>query len=301
MAGIMKIIHANNIDICYETFGDRRARPLVMIQGLVTQMIAWPDDLCQKLADAGHYVIRFDNRDVGLSTKLEHLGVPDIEKLMAATQRPSPPGVPYTLADMAGDTRGVMDALGLASASLCGISMGGMIAQVMAIETPRRVESLICMETTSGEIDLPPATPEATEAMFSSPPILREPYLDYMVEIYRAFSGGSGQYDPHLQRRLSAAAYDRMWYPMGFARQMAAILTAPGRRQALMGLNVPTLVLHGDCDTLLPVEHGRDIAAAVPGATLRIVKGLGHGLAYPSLWDTMVAAIADLTQMGHRR
>jgi pimeloyl-ACP methyl ester carboxylesterase len=264
--------------------------------GLVSQMIGWPERFCKMLADAGHFVIRFDNRDVGLSTKFEHLGAPDIQKLMVDFQAGKSLEVPYTLADMAADTWGLMDALGVLSAHVCGISMGGMIAQVMAIENPKRIRSMICLETSTGELDLPPSTPEATAAMMSPPPVKREAYLDHIVDVYRVFSGESASFDPELQRKISAAAYDRMWYPLGFTRQMAAIMAAEGRRQALQNVRVPTLVIHGDCDTLVPIEHARDMASSVPDAQLLIVKGLGHGMAYPALWAEMVNAISELTK-----
>jgi pimeloyl-ACP methyl ester carboxylesterase len=284
------------MEIAYETFGDPHGRPLILIMGLITPMIGWPEPFCRMLADAGHRVIRFDNRDVGFSSKLEHLGTPDPAKIMELLRAGKLPRVPYTLSDMAADTFGLMDALDMGSAHICGLSMGGMIAQVMAMENPGRMESLICMETTTGEIDLPPATPEALAAMMSSPPAQREAYLNHIVEVYRAFSGGSNRYDADLQRRMSADIYDRMWYPNGFFRQMTAIMAAPGRRKALAAVRTPTLVIHGACDTLLPVAHGKDIAAAIPGAGLRVVEGLGHGMAYPSLWQEMATAISDHTR-----
>jgi pimeloyl-ACP methyl ester carboxylesterase len=171
-----------------------------------------------------------------------------------------------------------------------------MIAQVMAIETPERLRSLICLETTTGEPDLPPSTPEAAAALLSVPPDEKEAYLDYIVDVYRAFSGGSPHFDPRLQREISSAAYDRMRYPAGFFRQMAAILAAPGRRRALRRIDVPTLVIHGDHDTVFPLPHGRDVADATADAALCVVEGLGHGMAYPGLWSQMVRAIAENTR-----
>lgn len=292
----MPTIQANDIEIAYETMGNPQHRPLVMIMGLVTQLVGWPDQFCRMLVDAGHYVLRFDNRDVGLSTKLDDRGVPDLEKLMTELSEGRSPDLPYTFADMAADTLGLMDALKLDKTNICGISMGGMIAQVLAIQAPRRITGLICMQTTTGERDLPSSTPEATAAMMSSPPTGREAYLDYIVGVYRAFSGGSDLHDADLQRRIAAVAYDRMWYPIGFMRQMAAIMAAPGRRKALQAISVPTLVIHGDSDTVIPVDHGRDLAAAIPHAKLLIQKGLGHGMAYPSLWQETVTAISRLTK-----
>jgi len=288
----MPTVAVNNIQIAYETFGTPEDPPLVMIMGLVSQMIGWPDQFCQMLAQSGFYVIRFDNRDVGLSSKMESLGIPDLERLTASLHAGKAVSVPYHLEDMANDTWGLMDALGVRTANVCGISMGGMIAQIMALAEPERIRSLICLQTSTGEKDLPPSTPEAIEAMMSAPPAQREAYLDYIVGVYSAFCGHSECLDRELQRRMSAAAFDRMWYPIGFSRQMAAILEAPGRRIRLRSLDVPALVIHGDCDTLLPLEHGKDLASAIVRSELIVVKGLGHGMAYPALWEQMVNAMA---------
>jgi len=292
----MPRIHANGIDIAYDTSGDPSGRPLVLIMGLATQLLGWPDRFCRMLADRGHWVIRFDNRDCGLSSKLEELGVPDLSQMTKNLAEGRMVTPPYTLSDMARDTVALMDGLGIEKAHICGLSMGGMIGQILALEHPSRMLSLVSMESTTGEPDLPGATAEANETMMSLPPVSRDAYLDYTVEVYRAFSGGSDKMDGNVQRRISARCYDRMFYPMGFARQMAAIYATPGRRKALQSVTVPSLVIHGDSDALMPPEHGRDTADAIPFARLFIVKGLGHGMAYPTLWEEMVHAIADHTQ-----
>jgi pimeloyl-ACP methyl ester carboxylesterase len=291
----MPTVHANNIDIAYEVIGDPNDPPLVMIMGLVTQMIGWPDPFCRMLAQAGRFVIRFDNRDVGCSTKMDSLGIPDLERLSRDVRAGRDVSVPYRLEDMAADTWALLDALGIGKAGVCGLSMGGMIAQVMALAQPDRIRGLVCMQTTTGETDLPPATPEAQEAFFSLPPTEREAYLDHMVGVYSAFGSQSQYLDCDLQRSLTAAAFDRMWYPIGFSRQMAAIIAAPGRRRSLGALDVPSLVIHGDCDALFPLAHGQDLAEAMGHSELLVVKGLGHGLAYPSLWEEMVHGIARVT------
>jgi pimeloyl-ACP methyl ester carboxylesterase len=291
----MPTARANGIDIAYETFGAPHDPPLVLIMGLVTQMIGWPDSFCRMLARSGRYVIRFDNRDVGLSTKMDAMGVPDLERLSRNVTAGRDVSVPYRLEDMAADTWALLDALGISQANVCGLSMGGMIAQVMAIEQPGRVSSLICMETTTGEADLPPATPEAQEAFFSIPPVEREAYLEHMVGVYSAFGSHSECMDRDLQRRLTAAAFDRMWYPIGFSRQLAAVIAAPGRRRKLGALKIPVLVIHGDHDALFTLAHGQDIADAAIHSELVVVKGLGHGMAYPSLWDEMVGAIVKFS------
>jgi len=283
------------ITIEYDTFGERSGKALILIQGLVTQMIGWPDRFCRMLADTGHFVVRFDNRDTGLSTKLEHFGSPDIEKIIqdvASGIRKQPP---YKLAHMAEDTIGLMDALEIQKACICGVSMGGMIGQIMALRHPQRLTGLVSMQSSTGELDLPTSTPAAMDAMMSIPPMNRHGFIEHMVQIFRVFAGGSDAFDDSLQRDICTRSYDRCFYPMGFPRQMAALVTAGGRRDALGNVRLPTLVIHGNCDPVVPLEHGRDTAAAIPGATLLTVNGLGHGLAFPGLWEEMVGAIAELS------
>ena len=292
---MMRKASSNSIEICYETFGDKKNRPLILIMGLATQMIAWPEPFCRMLAEAGHFVVRFDNRDVGCSARMEHLYVPDVEGLMAETVAGRQVWVPYTLLDMADDTIGLMDALKIERGHVCGMSMGGMIAQVMALEYPDRLTSMTSVMSTTGEPDLPPSTSEAREAMMSAPPAKRAGYIDHMVGLYRTFSGGSPFYDEKLQRELSGKAFDRGIYAPGFLRQMAAIIGAGGRRHRLEHLKIPTLVIHGDWDPVVPLEHGEDTADIIPGARLEVIPGLGHGTAFPDLWEKMVAAITKHT------
>lgn len=291
----METLQANGIEIAYETFGNRSARPLILIMGLATQMVAWPEAFCRQLAEAGHWVVRFDNRDVGLSSKLEDLGTPDLDRLGEDLAQGRPAQVPYTLSDMAADTIGLMDALELKRAHVCGLSMGGMIAQQMALEHPRRVTSLISLMSTTSERDLPPSTPEAQKAMMSTPPNERQAFIDYRDGLYRTFVDHSSLFDADLQRELSGQAFDRGLYPWGFVRQMAAIKVAQGRRQALKSVQTPTLVIHGTHDAVLPLEHGSDTANAIPNAKLMIVEGMGHCLAFPTLWESLVKAIAEHT------
>jgi pimeloyl-ACP methyl ester carboxylesterase len=285
----------NGIELEYDTFGESEDRPIMLIMGLNSQMIAWHVDFCRMLADSGHFVVRFDNRDVGLSTKMEDLGMPDISKVMAAHEEGKSVEAPYLLSDMASDLLGLMDALGLAKAHICGLSMGGMIAQTFAIEHRERILSLISMESTTGERDLPPAKPEPAQALFTGPPADREGYIEHMIRVFRAFAGNSNRFDEAMERDLCALAYDRSLYPFGFVRQFSAILASGGRREALKTVSVPALVIHGADDPLLPLEHGKDTADAIPGAKLLVVEGLGHGLSYPSLWKPIVAAIAEQT------
>jgi len=292
----MPIARANGIDIAYETFGKSGNRPLILIMGIGSQMVTWPTAFCEKLAAAGHRVVRFDNRDVGLSTKLDEAGIPNIWEVVAAVQAGGQVDVPYTLSDMAADTVGLMDALKIKKAHICGLSMGGMIAQTVAIEHQDRVQSLISMESTTGEPGLPGAKPAVREVLLKVPPQEREAYIRHMVHVHRLYAGDSAKYDEATQRELSALSYDRCCYPAGFARQYAAIVASGGRKKALASVRVPTLVIHGADDTLFPREHGQDTADAIKGARFLLVQGLGHGTAYPGLWDEIVAAIAAHTK-----
>ena len=286
---------ANGIEIEYETLGDSRYRPLVLIMGLGSQLIGWHDEFCEKLVAKEHYVIRFDSRDVGLSTKMDTVGIVDIMKLITSYEKGLSVWSPYLLSDMANDTIGLMDSLGIDKAHICGLSMGGMIAQTIAIEQPGRMFSLISMESSTSELDLPSGTPEAMDAMFRSPPLKRERYIEHMREVYRAFSGGSDKYDENMEKRAAALSFDRSFYPFGFTRQFAAMIVSGGRRKRLRNVVVPTLVIHGSKDTLVPPEHGKDTADAVSGSKFLLVKGLGHGLSYPALWDQIVDAISEHT------
>jgi pimeloyl-ACP methyl ester carboxylesterase len=286
---------ANGIDIEYDTFGDRNGSPLLLIMGLSSQMVAWPESFCRKLARSGHWVLRFDNRDVGLSSKMENASAPDLMGAMAAHQQRRPVDAPYTLSDMAADAIGLMDALRLGKAHVCGLSMGGMIAQVMAIEYPQRIWSLTSMESSTGDPTLPPTKAQAMEAMLSPPPQDRDGYIQHAGEVFRAFSGGSDKFDETLEKELSANSYDRSFYPVGFTRQLTAILASGDRTESLASVTAPTLVIHGADDPLVPLAHGRATARAIPGAKFLVVKGLGHGIAYPALWDEIVDAIRQHT------
>ena len=293
----MTCIAANGIDIEYDTFGDRNGSPLLLIMGLSSQMVAWPESFCRKLARSGHWVLRFDNRDVGLSAKIEGVGIPDLMAAMRAHQQGQAVEAPYTLSDMAADAIGLMDALKLEKAHVCGLSMGGMIAQVMAIEYPGRILSLTSMESSTGDPTLPPAKVQAMEAMLSPPPQDRDGYIHHAVKVFRAFSGGSDKFDETLEKELAVNSYDRSFYPVGFTRQLAAILASGDRSESLASVTAPTLVIHGANDPLVPLAHGRATARAIPGAKFLVVEGLGHGIAYPTLWDELVDAITQHTSI----
>jgi len=292
----MAKVTANGIEIEYEIMGKPEDRPLILVMGLGGQLIGWHDGFCEKLVAGGHYVIRFDNRDVGLSTKMDSVGILDVMKLMEAVKTGEDVPVPYLLSDMASDTLALLNTLRVKQAHICGLSMGGMIAQTIGIEHPERVLSLISMESSTGEPGLPSGTPEATGMMFRSPPLNRERYIQHMGMVFRAFSGGSEKYDEKLEKDLSARSFDRSFYPFGFTRQFAAMLVSGGRKKALRNVAAATLVIHGSNDTLVPPAHGRDTVEAIPNAELMLVEGLGHGLSYPDLWDPIVAAVSEHTR-----
>jgi pimeloyl-ACP methyl ester carboxylesterase len=294
----MPSVRANGIQIEYDTFGDDSSPPLLLIMGFGGQMILWDQEFCRQLAEAGLHVIRFDNRDVGLSSKLEEMGNPDVGELFTAARRIEEIEAPYTLEEMGDDAIGLLDALGLPRAHVCGASMGGMIAQTMAIGHPGRVSSLISMASTTGSPEVASAEPEAIDSPaipLMSVPREREANIEFTVRGMRELSGPGIAFDEERARRVAAALYDRCFCPEGTARQFLALLASGNRRPALAKLTVPTLVIHGDCDPLVPVEHGKDTARAVPGAELLIIEGMGHNLPREA-WPRIVAAIAAHTR-----
>ncbi len=271
-------VKTNGIELVCDTFGDRAARPLLLIQGLGMQMIAWDDEFCAALADRGYWVIRFDNRDIGLSTKFDAAGVPDIPNMIRLQVIGKPVQSPYTLTDMAEDTAGLLDALGIKSAHVVGISMGGMIAQTLATCHPERVRTLTSIMSSSGAPGLPGPKPQVTWILVAPTPTDRAAYIEHEVKLWRSLSGPGFSFDEALTRERAVRFFERGLSPAGTARQLAAILASGSRREALQLLRIPTLVIHGDADPLVPVECGIDTARAIPGAELMIIEGLGHGL-----------------------
>jgi pimeloyl-ACP methyl ester carboxylesterase len=292
----MAKITANGIQIEYDTFGRRGDPPLLLIVGLAWQLIHWDEGLCEQLARRGHYVIRFDNRDAGLSTKLAESGIPDIGQIIKARMKGEVIRPPYTLEDMADDAVGLLDALEIEKAHICGISMGGMIAQTIALNHRERILSLISIYSQTGNPALPSPTPEALECLLTPPPMGREANIIYTLDVWRTFSGTGFAPDEDWYRKIAAQAYDRAFYPEGVARQLAAVLTQKNRKPDLGSVCVPTLVIHGADDPLVPVEGGKDTAEAIPGAELIIIDGMGHDLPHGGAWPQIVDAIVDHTQ-----
>jgi len=287
----MPDITANGIQIEYDTFGDESSPPLLLVMGLGAQMINWDEEFCTQLADRGLYVIRFDNRDVGLSTKFEEAGIPNITKIMAAVAQGEAFDAPYTLNEMADDAMGLLDALGIKKAHVCGASMGAMITQVIGYRHPDRVLSLIPIMGSTGSPDVPPAKPEAMALLTTPAPTEREANIEHAVKTQPVLGGSGFPFDEKRARDMAARAYDRAFYPQGFARQMAAIMATGNRKPLLKGVTAPTLVIHGSDDPLVPLEGGLDTADGIPGAEMQIIEGMGHGLVVGA-WPQLIEAIA---------
>jgi pimeloyl-ACP methyl ester carboxylesterase len=269
---------ANGIEIEYESFGREGDPVVLLVMGLGGQLTLWPEPFCEGLAARGFRVIRYDNRDVGKSTHFVEAGVPDIPALMGQAMRGELVETPYALTDMAQDAVGLLDALGVDRAHIVGASMGGMIAQLVAAHHPTRTSSLTSIMSSTGRRDLPPGRPEAMAALMTPPPgDSREDRIAASMRTWRIIgSPGYPATDAELradaERDIDRAPYE----PTGTARQMAAILVAPPRNDILKSVTAPSLVIHGADDPLVPVEAGQDTAAAIPGAALIVVPGMGH-------------------------
>lgn len=281
------VVEANGLRLEYDTFGEPDHPPVLLIMGLAAQMVAWDEGFCTRLAARGFRVIRFDNRDIGRSTWLDHEPVPDLRRLLRGEAVP----VPYRLDDMAADTLALMDALGVQSAHLVGVSMGGMIAQAAAIRAPERVRTLTSIMSTTGEPDLPKPKRGALGALMIPAPRAREPYLRHSVRVWRVLNGPRIAVDRRRTRSLAELAYDRGIHRAGVGRQLAAILASPHRGDALRSLDVPSLVIHGDQDPLIPLEAGIRTAERIPAARLEVIPDLGHALPAP-LWERIVDRVA---------
>lgn len=289
------IVTANGIQIAYETFGDRGSRPLLMVMGLGAPMLTWPPDLCDLLAGRGFFVIRYDNRDVGRSTHLHAAPQPDIRGALA---RGDVSSAAYTLDDMAEDGFGLLDALGLSAAHVLGASLGGMIAQAMVVRHPERVLSLTSvMSTPSPALTSP--TPAAGAALMRPPATSREAAIAQAVEIADVI--GSPGYPPdHAWRaELAGQIWDQGIDPPGVMRQWMAILASGDRTEAVRGIRVPTLVVHGDSDPLINVAAGRRTAELIKDAELMVIPGMGHDLPRP-VWPALADAVCAVAGQAER-
>ena len=284
-------VQVGDIEIAYETFGRREDPPLLLVMGLATQMIGWPDEFCRMLADRGHFVVRFDNRDIGLSTHLDSAGAPDVMSILGGDVS----SVAYGLSDLATDTVGLLDALGLDRVHLVGASMGGMIAQLVAVQSPERIRSLTSIMSTTGDPGVG-APAEAALAVLLAPAATdRDGAVQRAVDTYRVIGSPGFEFDESSLRDRAGLSFDRAYDPAGVARQLAAILTTHDRTRDLKTISVPTLVIHGSDDALVNVSGGHATAAAIPGAELLVVEGMGHDLPR-AVWPQIVDRISALTE-----
>ena len=285
---------ANGIELAYDSFGDTSAPALLLIMGLGTQMIAWDEEFCERIAAHGYHVIRFDNRDIGLSTKLSHAGVPNIPMLMMrglAGLSIKEGSVPYTLRDMAADAVGLLDALGIERAHVVGASMGGAIGQEVALHYPQRVRTLVSIMSTTGAPGLPPPRPDALGLLLKPAPRDRAGYIERRQQTMKILRGTSSPEERAQDAAHAERAFSRGSHPEGYKRQLAAIIASGNRKPRLTSLRTPTLVIHGDADPLIPIACGLDVAKAVPGARMVTIPGMGHALP-PRNWPQVIDAIA---------
>src|SRR5512143_392627 len=277
----MPTVLSNGIRIAYDEFGDTHATPMLLIMGLGAQMILWHDDFCATLAGRGYRVIRFDNRDVGESSWMDDLGMPDVVGVFTAVATHQPVSAPYLLRDMAADAAGLLAALDIERAHVVGASMGGMIAQTLALDAPARLRSLTSIMSSTGNPNLPQPRPEAMAVLLTPPPPDREGAIARGVEVFRTIGSPGFPFDEAEIRRLGALTYDRGFNPSGTARQLVAILASGDRTERLRALHLPALVIHGQDDPLVPFPAGEATAQAIPDATLLAIDGMGHDMPRP--------------------
>ena len=282
--------HANGIEIEYDSFGSPGDPVMLLVMGLSMQLTGWEPGLCTLLAERGFHVIRFDNRDIGLSTHLDMAPVPDLAAVLGGDDS----AVTYLLADLADDAAGLLDALGIETAHVVGVSMGGMIVQELLLRHPDKVLSACSIMSTTGASDVGQPSPAAATALLSPPATNREEAITKGVATWRVLQSPAYPQSDEFLYEQEAEFYDRSYNPAGSARQLAAILASPDRTPGLKSVTTPTLVIHGEADPLINVSGGEATAAAIPDAVLRTYPGMGHDLP-PQLWETFVAEITANT------
>lgn len=285
-----QIVRANGIDICYEIFGDADAEPMLLIMGLGGQMIIWDDAFSEQLAARDFRVIRFDNRDIGKSSELSGGKRLTALELLKLRLFKLPVSAPYKLIDMAKDTVGLMDALGIKSAHLVGMSMGGMIAQEIAISFPDRVRSLTSIMSSTGNPRLPAPSRQAMALLMAPPPKTRDEYILRFGQTWKLLRAGRFPEDESLDPQRAERNYERGLNPAGVGRQLRAVLASGSRKERLRAVKAPTLVIHGSVDPLVHPEGGKDTAASIPGAKLLMIEGMGHALPM-RFWPEIIDAI----------
>ncbi|MBK8251205.1 MAG: alpha/beta hydrolase [Polyangiaceae bacterium] len=294
----MKSVHTNGIEITYDERGT--GEPLVLAAGIGMQLVSWPDGFLDKLAARGLRVIVFDHRDIGKSTKFQSAGIPNVKRLLARAVLGLPVTAPYTLYDMAGDVAGLITGLGLEKAHLCGVSMGGMVAQATAIRHGHRLTSLISMMSHPLAGLLTVAKPHAAMKLLAPAPKNRDQAIFRQVDFFRTVGSPGFERDDSLVALSAGRAYDRSFHPPGFARHFAAILATGDMRPGLRNVRLPTLVMHGDQDPVIRSTHGEKTAKSIPQAQWRLIKGWGHDLPVGA-WDLLSDAIAEHVFRAARR
>ncbi len=287
----LKTLPANGIEIAYETFGERGAPPIVLVMGLGTQMLAWPEELCEDLAQRGHFVVRFDNRDVGASTHFKGVRAPSVAALVAKRARP-----PYTLDDMADDCLALIDALDLGPVHLVGASLGGFIAQTAALRRQSALSSLTLIMTSTGSRRVGQAAPRLISRLLQRPVIAdREAAMDAVVETFRVIGSKGFALDEARLREVGARSFDRAYDPGGYRRQLAAVLAQPNRTERLREIRIPTLVMHGMHDPLVAPSGGLALARRIRGSRFVGFNGMGHDLPR-ELWPEFADHISALVR-----
>ncbi|MFL5891224.1 MAG: alpha/beta fold hydrolase [Solirubrobacterales bacterium] len=281
----------NGVELAYETFGDPVDETILLIMGLGVQMLGWDEEFCRMVAGRGYRVVRFDNRDVGHSTKIEGGPRPDVMGAVAGDGS----SASYLLDDMADDCAGLLDELGVKAAHVVGASQGGMIAQALAIRHPERVLSLLSIMSTTGERAVGQPHPEAIPALLTRPPAGRDGYVDFVVGAWKVIGSPGFPADESALRARAGASYDRGIFPEGTARQLVAIIASGDRTEALRKLDVPATVIHGTSDVLVDVSGGKATAAAIPGARLELIEGMGHDLPR-QLWPRFLDLIVETAE-----
>lgn len=280
----MTQVAANHIQIEYETFGDPSNPAVLLIMGLGMQLLGWPEDFCRALAAHGYFVIRFDNRDIGLSSHLDHLGKPKLLWAALKHKLRLPIRPLYSLADMARDSLGLLDALHIQQAHVVGASMGGMIAQLVAVQAPQRVLTLTSIMSTTGAAGLPGPTKAAQTALLRVTPARlyqpaqREALIDFLQENWQVLHSPGFETPRDMQRERMRRSLDRSIHPQGVLRQLLAVAAGPDRSPQLARITTPTLVVHGTDDPLVPIACGRDTARKIPGARFEEIPGMAHDL-----------------------
>ena len=294
----MPQVKANGIEIEYESFGPADRDAVLLIMGFSAQLTMWPTELCEELVSRGYRVIRFDNRDVGLSAKLEAKGIPDMEKLFGALMTGAAVEAPYSLDDMAADAAGLLDALKIERAHIVGASMGGMIAQLVAANHPEKTLSLTSIMSNTGNPDLPQGSPEAMGALLAPAPAPDdiEAIIARGINTWKVIGSPGYPTDDQQLRQWVMRDAKRSYYPQGVTRQFAAIVANGDRRPKLKTFKAPTVVLHGADDPLVPVAGGKDTADNIPGAELRVIPGMGHDFPLG-----LVPVFADAIEAAARR